>query len=88
MVVEQLAPDAHRVIDARHAEAAATPRARLAIYEEHRDLITLGAYQSGRDRAVDDAVAAYPAIERVLRQPRDEAAAWSGSVQALLALSG
>ena len=87
-VVESNSRLAHRVIDARHAAAATKARARLAIYEEHRDLITLGAYQSGRDRAVDDAVAAYPAIERVLRQPRDEAAAWEGSVQALLALSG
>jgi type III secretion protein N (ATPase) len=63
-----------RIVDARHAEAAARVRTRLAIYEEHRDLITLGAYQQGRDRQIDDAVAAYPAIERVLRQRKDETA--------------
>jgi type III secretion protein N (ATPase) len=63
-----------RIVDARHAEAAARVRRRLAIYEEHRDLITLGAYQQGRDRQIDDAVAAYPAIERVLRQRKDETA--------------
>ncbi len=63
-----------RVVDAAHVEAAARIRARLAVYEEHRDLITLGAYQAGRDRTVDDAVHAYPAIERLVRQgPRETA---------------
>jgi len=77
----------HRVVDARHAEAAARVRARLAIYEEHRDLITLGAYQPGRDRALDDAVAAYPAIERVLRQRRDEQTTWDDAFANLLTLA-
>jgi type III secretion protein N (ATPase) len=76
-----------RVVDQRHAEAAARVRERLAIYEEHRDLVTLGAYQTGRDRNVDDAVAAYPAIERVLRQARDEAADWDQAIGALLTLA-
>jgi flagellar biosynthesis/type III secretory pathway ATPase len=77
-----------RVIDARHAEAAARVRARLAIFEEHRDLITLGAYQAGRDRALDAAVAAYPAIERILRQRRDEATDWDHAVSTLLTVGG
>jgi FliI/YscN family ATPase len=71
---------AHRVVDPRHAEAAARTRARLAIYEDHRDLVALGAYQAGRDPAVDDAVASYPAIERLLRQRRDEVVAWDASL--------
>lgn len=77
-----------RVIDPAHAAAAARVRARLAIYEEHRDLIVLGAYQSGRDRQLDDAVAAYPAIERVLQQRRDELIDWDRSVASLLTLAG
>jgi ATP synthase in type III secretion protein N len=77
-----------RVVDPGHAAAAARVRTRLAIYEEHRDLITLGAYQAGRDRAVDDAVQAYPAIERLVRQPRDEQADWDASISRLLTLAG
>ncbi len=77
-----------RVVEARHAEAAARIRARLAVYEEHRDMVTLGAYQAGRDRTVDDAVAAYPEIERVLRQRRDELVAWDEAIQSLLTLAG
>lgn len=76
-----------RVVDARHLAAAARVRERLAIYEEHRDLITLGAYQAGRDPQLDAAVAAYPAIERVLRQGRDEAAGWDQAVATLLTLA-
>jgi type III secretion protein N (ATPase) len=75
------------VIEAPHAEAAAMVRTQLAVYEEHRDLISLGAYQPGRDRALDDAVAAYPAIERLLRQPRDEAEPWASALAALAALA-
>jgi flagellar biosynthesis/type III secretory pathway ATPase len=36
-----------RVVDGEHAEAAARVRTRLAVYEENRDLVTLGAYQAG-----------------------------------------
>jgi FliI/YscN family ATPase len=73
----------HRVVDAPHAAAAARTRARLAIYEDHRDLVALGAYQPGRDPAVDDAVTAYPGIEPVLRQGRDETVTWDAALAAL-----
>jgi ATP synthase in type III secretion protein N len=76
-----------KVVDPKHAEAAARVRARLAIYDEHRDLITLGAYQAGRDRLVDDAVTAYPAIERLVRQKRDEVADWDAGLAQLLAVA-
>lgn len=77
-----------KVVDGKHADAAARVRAHLAIYEEHRDLITLGAYQAGRDRQVDAAVAAFPAIERLLQQRREEPADWDRAVASLLALAG
>jgi len=77
-----------RISDDEHLAAAARIRTHLAIYEEHRDLITLGAYQAGRDRAVDAAVAAYPAIERLVRQPRDDLADWDASLATLLTLAG
>ena len=77
-----------RVVDAQHAQAAARVRARLAIHEEHRDLITLGAYQAGRDRMVDEAVLTYPAIERLLCQGRDDVADWDASISGLLTLAG
>jgi flagellar biosynthesis/type III secretory pathway ATPase len=51
-------------------------------------MVILGAYQAGRDRTVDDAVAAYPAIEQVLRQRREEQVGWDEAIQSLLTLAG
>lgn len=76
-----------RVAEPKHSDAAARVRTQLAVYEEHRDLIVLGAYQAGRDRSIDAAVAAYPAIERHVRQRKDELADWYGSVASLLTLA-
>ena len=49
-------------------EAAAAVRRLLAIHDEHRDLLAVGAYKPGGDRALDQAVARMPAIEAFLRQ--------------------
>ncbi len=85
-VVQSVSRLMHRVVDPEHAAAAAQVRTRLAVYEEHRDLITLGAYQAGRDRMVDTAVSSYPAIEGLLRQSRDEHAEWDRSLTQLAKL--
>lgn len=77
----------HRVIDPAHAAAAAKLRARLATYEENRDLVMLGAYQKGRDPVIDDAIAAYPGIEALLRQKRDEAGDWDATIGRLVTLA-
>ena len=43
-----------------------------SIYQQHRDLIAVGAYQRGTDRRVDEAVARWPRIIEFLRQHQDE----------------
>lgn len=48
--------------------AAAEVRRLLAIHDEHRDLLAVGAYKPGGDRALDRAVARMPAIDGFLRQ--------------------
>jgi FliI/YscN family ATPase len=53
-------------------DAASRVRAWLARHEDRRDLIQIGAYKAGTDRALDEAVARIPAIDRFLRQPTDE----------------
>jgi len=65
-LMPHVAADAHRA-------AAAAARRRLAIYEEHRDLVTLGAYKPGSDRALDDAIAHQPALDAFLKQTPDDA---------------
>jgi len=77
----------HRVVDPAHAAAAARIRARLATYEENRDLVTLGAYQKGRDKVIDDAIAAYPGIEALMTQKRDDAGDWDAAIGRLVSLA-
>ncbi len=74
------------VVSAEHDAAARAIRGHLAIYEEHRDLITLGAYRAGGDVRLDAAVAAMPHIERFTRQGADEVAAWDATARDVLAL--
>ncbi len=60
------------VTDEAQREAARKLREHLAIYEEKRDLVSLGAYQKGSDRRLDAALARIDAIEAFLRQGKDE----------------
>ncbi|MBP6843972.1 MAG: EscN/YscN/HrcN family type III secretion system ATPase, partial [Kofleriaceae bacterium] len=67
--------------------AAAVVRRHLAIHEEHRDLLAVGAYKPGGDRALDQAVARMPGIDAFLQQPSATAVPLSAAVDALLALA-
>ncbi len=80
-----------RVMDAvsteDHQKAAQIMRGHLAIYEEKRDLISLGAYKKGSDRRVDAAIARNDAIENFLRQRKDETSPFDETVTQLVRLS-
>ncbi len=56
------------VASEQHVAAARRARELLATYEQHRDLITLGAYKAGADPKVDDAIARIDDVEGFLRQ--------------------
>lgn len=47
-------------------------RKTYSTYQEHRDLIAVGAYQPGSDAAIDEAVARWPAMIEFLRQHQRE----------------
>ena len=55
-------------------------------YQENRDLIAVGAYQSGANPQLDEAIAMWPAITEFLRQPHREAVNASQSLDDLRAL--
>lgn len=67
-VVQSLSRVMPRIVDDAHRRAALHIRKSIAVYEEKRDLIILGAYSKGSDPAVDRAVAEQPALERFLTQ--------------------
>ncbi len=86
-VVQSVSRVMSQVASSDHRQAAAASRRRLSIYEEHRDLITLGAYKAGADRTLDDAVAHQVELERFLRQGPDEISDLAGTVTRLTTIS-
>lgn len=62
------------VVDEEHLRDARDLCATLAIYAEHEDLISLGAYERGADPRVDRAIALRPPILSFLRQDDREVA--------------
>ncbi|HKE00712.1 MAG TPA: FliI/YscN family ATPase [Planctomycetota bacterium] len=57
-----------RVVDASHRELAARMRELLAVHEENRDLVQIGAYRAGTNPALDAALGRIERIETFLRQ--------------------
>jgi type III secretion protein N (ATPase) len=63
---------AEDVVSAEHARAARRVRSLISAYENKRDLLTLGAYEAGSDRRLDQAIRALPEIEQFLSQEPTE----------------
>lgn len=74
------------VVDKEHAQAASQVRELLALYEQKRDLILLGAYQAGADPRTDRAIAKIDAITAFLRQGTHETSSSGETRRRLLAL--
>ncbi|MEY4582771.1 MAG: hypothetical protein RL701_7474 [Pseudomonadota bacterium] len=72
-----------RLVAPEHLAAAESARAHLALYEEKRDLILLGAYRSGSDAALDVASARVPEIEAFLVQRQQESADYTETIATL-----
>ena len=60
------------VTSLEHRQAAQRVRERIALYEDKRDLIALGAYQRGSDARLDRAIACNSAINEFLRQAAED----------------
>ena len=57
-------------------------------YQRNRDLVNLGAYVSGSDPLLDQAIALYPSLERFLQQSMTQRAEYRPSIEALEQLLG
>lgn len=75
-----------QIVSAEHQELISRFRQIYSVYQEHRDLISVGAYRSGTDPRVDDAMARWPAIIRFLRQHTHERVDSEASIRDLHAL--
>jgi flagellum-specific ATP synthase len=74
------------VASEEHKAAAQLIRRLLAAYAEHEDLISIGAYRRGANRAVDAAVEMREAIEELFRQRVEEKLPWPDLITQLEAL--
>ena len=76
----------YQITDVGQQQAARQLKQLLASYEHHRDLIQVGAYVSGSDPLVDQAIAMKNRINAFLQQDIAECARWELSLQELQAL--
>lgn len=77
-----------RVASREQRTAAERMREVMAAHADARDLISIGAYASGSDAAVDRAIELIPQINAFLRQRPDEASSFEEAEQRLVTLAG
>jgi len=76
------------VTSERHQAQARRLRALLAAYQEAEDLIQIGAYQSGTNPTVDEAIKKMDAIRAFLTQPADQPSTFDEALEGLERLCG
>lgn len=83
--ISRVMPD---IIDANHMQMARELRRLYSLYQQNRDLISVGAYQPGSDPRIDKAIEKNPAILDFLQQSMDEPVDINRSLQELATLLG
>jgi flagellum-specific ATP synthase len=87
-VLRSLSRAAASCLNADQAALVRRARALLATYADMSDMVRLGAYKSGADTAVDEAVRVAPRLNAMLSQTRDERRSFEDSFAALAAALG
>ncbi len=78
----------HNVVSQNHFELARHFRAVYSRYQKSRDLVQVGAYLSGSDPALDEAIRLQPVMEQFLQQGMREAASLHDSVDTMAGVFG
>jgi len=78
----------HEIVPPEHQDLARRFRQQLAIYEQNRDLIAIGAYQRGSDPRIDAAIAIWPKLERFLQQDMRTRVDFADSIANLHSIMG
>ena len=71
------------VTSEEHMMMARTVKQCYSLYQQNRDLITIGAYQKGADPRLDQAIAIRPKLEQFLQQKMKEVVPYSDCLQGL-----
>lgn len=75
----------HNVVSPEHFELARQFRAMYSRYQKSRDLVQVGAYMSGSDPQLDEAIRLQPALAAFLQQTMREGASLDESLNAMAA---
>ena len=73
----------HEIVAPPHFTSARQFRQVLSTYQQHRDLVAIGAYQRGSDPRVDQAIALWPSMQQFLQQDVRERVELAASLAAL-----
>ncbi len=79
---------ANELVDSRHRRAAQVFRQLLAAYSDHEDLISIGAYKTGANPLVDDAIRLRETMTRFLTQNVDDSYSYSAAKDELIKIMG
>ena len=71
------------VTNREHIQMAATARKHLATYEKARDLVNIGAYVSGSDAEIDQALQVLPALTSFLQQENKDVSSFEDTLHKL-----
>jgi flagellum-specific ATP synthase len=74
------------ITEHQHQDAARAFKQLYSIFQQNRDLISVGAYEQGSDEQIDAAIEAIPALENFLRQGMDTPVPLAQSLSQLQAL--
>ncbi|MEQ1636251.1 MAG: flagellar protein export ATPase FliI [Methylococcales bacterium] len=83
--ISRVMPD---IVDDRHLKMARELRRMYSLYNQNKDLISIGAYQRGTDPRIDQAIKQQPSISDFLQQDMDEAVDIQRSIKELDLLLG
>ncbi len=76
------------IAEERHLQLARRLKRLYSLYQQNRDLISMGAYHKGSDPRIDEAIAMNPGIMSFLQQDLHEAVGFQQSLDALEKLLG
>lgn len=87
-VLQSISRTMHDIVPEEHYKQAGILKNNMATYKKARDLINIGAYKTGSNAQIDQAIRLNPAIEAFLQQGVTEAPAFDDTIAALMQIGG
>lgn len=76
------------VVSAEHLDAMGRVKQIYSLYQQNKDLISIGAYTQGSDPRIDNSIRLQPAMNAFLRQTMKETLSFASSELMLTQLAG